>query len=354
MQSGSQPLTGSCVSAGTQDGWGWFTATSAYTKITTSGSNRNIALMVYSGSCGSLTLIGCADNANGSGSETVTIATTSGSNYFVRIIRRRGTGGTSNNNICVAEAPAPPANDACSGAVSLTVNSSCVSVSGSTIGCLQSLAPATCSGNTATSALDVFYKFVANNTSQTVRVTGTGGFNPIVQAFSGSCSSLNSLGCINATGNNGTENLVLTGLTVGTTYFVRVYGRTSTGNFTICVTGNCLSATTYNVGGGGSYCANTVAPAITLSGSQIGFSYQLRLNAVNTGSPVAGTGSALSFGPAPGSGNYTVQATNTGVSGCSTLMNGNAVVSVFTANQFTSMSLWYQCYYRSRNLCCGC
>jgi hypothetical protein len=332
---GLPALTGSCVSAGTQDGWGWFTATSAYTKITTSGSNRNIALMVYSGSCGSLTLIGCADNANGSGSETVTIATTSGNNYFVRIVRRRGTGGTSNNNICIAQAAAPPANDACSGAIALTVNSTCVSVSGSTIGCLQSLAPATCSGNTAASALDVFYKFIANNTTQNVRVTGTGGFNPIVQAFSGDCSSLNSLGCINATGNNGTENLVLSGLTVGNTYYVRVYGRTNTGNFNICVSGTCLTPTLYNVGGGGTYCANAGAPAITLSGSQVGFSYQLRLNGTNTGSPVAGTGSALSFGAAPGNGTYTVQAANTGVSGCSALMNGNAVVSQFAVNQFT-------------------
>ena len=67
---------------------------------------------------------------------------------------------------------------------------------------------------------------------------------------------------------------------------------------------------------------------VGLSGSQSGVNYQLRVGAVNTGAPVAGTGSAISFGLQTAAGTYTVVATSTSASACTSNMNGSAIVTL--------------------------
>src|SRR6185369_7813026 len=69
-------------------------------------------------------------------------------------------------------------------------------------------------------------------------------------------------------------------------------GNGCTKTATTSVTVNPLP-TVFNVTGGGNYCTGGTGVAIALSGSQIGVNYQLKLGGVNTGSPVAGTGSAI-------------------------------------------------------------
>ena len=87
----------------------------------------------------------------------------------------------------------------------------------------------------------------------------------------------------------------------------------------------------YNVTGGGSYTSGGSSVAVGLSGSQTGVNYQLKLDGVNTGSVVSGTGSVLSFGNKTAAGIYTVTATL--VSAGSTVnMTGSATI---TANQTT-------------------
>ena len=84
----------------------------------------------------------------------------------------------------------------------------------------------------------------------------------------------------------------------------------------------------FNVTGGGSYCSGGSGVAVGLSGSQSGVNYQLVLNgSTNVGSPVAGTGSAISFGNQTAAGTYTVVATNV-VTSCMTNMTGSATVSI--------------------------
>ncbi len=84
---------------------------------------------------------------------------------------------------------------------------------------------------------------------------------------------------------------------------------------------------TYNVTGGGSYCSGGAGVIVGLDGSEAGVNYQLYLGAATTGSPVAGTGAAISFGAQTAAGNYTVVATNASTS-CTSNMNGSAVVSI--------------------------
>lgn len=80
----------------------------------------------------------------------------------------------------------------------------------------------------------------------------------------------------------------------------------------------------YTVGGGGSFCVGGVS--VTLSGSQAGLYYQLRLNGTNTGSPQTGTGGALNWSNQSTPGTYTVVATNPGTT-CNRQMTGSATVT---------------------------
>ena len=87
--------------------------------------------------------------------------------------------------------------------------------------------------------------------------------------------------------------------------------------------------TPYIVTGGGVYCAGSAGVLVGLSNSQINATYYLNLGGVDTGTPVAGTGSAISFGNQTNAGTYTVAATNATTS-CRSDMIGNAIVTVGT------------------------
>ncbi len=79
--------------------------------------------------------------------------------------------------------------------------------------------------------------------------------------------------------------------------------------------------------GGGSYCAGGTGVAVGLNGSDAGVNYQLMLGSSPTGTAVAGTGSAITFGMKTVAGVYTVVATNT-TSTCSNNMTGSSVVVI--------------------------
>ena len=89
----------------------------------------------------------------------------------------------------------------------------------------------------------------------------------------------------------------------------------------------CILPTAYDVTGGGAYCAGGSGVAVGLAGSEISVSYQLKLGGNDVGSPVAGTGVALSFGSLTTVGTYTVLATST-IGGCTASMTGSATVAI--------------------------
>ena len=65
----NDPSGTGCISGLSRDGWFFFVANSTRTAVFwNDNSNRNAAIAVYTGACGSLTLFGCVDN-NGSGSD---------------------------------------------------------------------------------------------------------------------------------------------------------------------------------------------------------------------------------------------------------------------------------------------
>jgi hypothetical protein len=95
---------------------------------------------------------------------------------------------------------------------------------------------------------------------------------------------------------------------------------------------------TFNVTGGGSYCAAGGGVTVGLDGSESTADYQLELNGSPTGALVAGTGSAISFTDQTAVGTYTVIASNV-TSGCTATMNGSA--SVTPGDPFTCWQLQY-------------
>ncbi len=85
--------------------------------------------------------------------------------------------------------------------------------------------------------------------------------------------------------------------------------------------------TVYTITGGGSYCSGGTGVNIGLSGSNSGISYQLMNGIMPVGSPVSGTGSAITFGSHTATGAYTVVATNVATT-CTSNMSGTANVSI--------------------------
>ena len=77
------------------------------------------------------------------------------------------------------------------------------------------------------------------------------------------------------------------------------------------------------------YCAGGAGVAHNLAGSQTGVSYQLFVNGIASGAPVAGTGSSLSFGLRTTAGIYSAVATST-ANGCTTIMTGTPSLAVNT------------------------
>lgn len=131
------------------------------------------------------------------------------------------------------------AQDACSSAVLLTPSTACNNVTGTVTGSSYSGdLPITC----GTPRYDVWYKFVAQTANATVTLSGIGtGFtSPKLQLLSGTCGSFTHVACSSTSGSSQVINA--TGLTVGATYFVRVFSTatsgsapSSNGGFSICV-----------------------------------------------------------------------------------------------------------------------
>ena len=143
------------------------------------------------------------------------------------------------DNFVYTPASSLPANDNCSGAITIPVNSTCVPTIGDVANATQSIPGVLCSGATGSANDDVWFKFVATQTNANVSVTGSAEFDAVVEVFSNSCGSLISLGCTDLTLDGGTEQLLFSTLSVGSTYYVRVYdwylGAPPTTSFSICV-----------------------------------------------------------------------------------------------------------------------
>ncbi len=138
----------------------------------------------------------------------------------------------------------------------------------------------------------------------------------------------------------GTGSAISFGLQVSTGTYTVIASNTAT----TCIANMTGSAVVninplpiaYTVTGGGSYCSGSTGVVIGLNGSTLGVNYQLQADGLNTGTPFAGTGSAISFGPQTTAGKYIVKATDA-TTGCSAEMRGNAKVIIDPMPNLTSI-----------------
>lgn len=263
---------GSCGSSANDDAFGWFQATSTVTTITYDPLlNVDAILHVFSGACGSLTLLGCA-NVGGNGvNETVTISTTIGTNYQFRV-QRSASDAIMDGSICIYN---PVSNDIPCAATALTVNTTCASVAGTNVNSTDYFTGTIPSpGCAAYTGGDVWFSFVAPAVGsiniETSAGTLTDGGVAIYSATA--CAGVFTL--ISCDDNNGPGNMgqaQASGLAAGTTYYARVWGNGgATGTFSICAhalaNDNPCGATSLSVGTSCSSISSTNLNATTTTG----------------------------------------------------------------------------------------
>ena len=196
---------------------------------------------------------------------------------------------------------------------------------------------------TVTPALGYFVDL--NSISLLVSRTSAGPTNTIVRSSLDSFTS--DVGSFTNPTTAATRTVSLTGTSsVPLTFRFYLFGGGSTGfsrNDDVTLFGNvkCVQPIAFNVTGGGSGCAAS-GVAVGLANSQVGISYQLKNGGTNTGTPVAGTGSAISFGNQLVAGTYTVEATNSACS-LNLAMTGTAVVTTNPTPTLNTISATAAC-----------
>ncbi|HEY1038941.1 MAG TPA: hypothetical protein VGF30_06020, partial [Bacteroidia bacterium] len=204
--------------------------------------------------------------------------------------------------------------------------------------------------NTATSGSAYFeftltpatgYYVTLNGISFGTRSSGTGPQAYSIRSSKDNYTANLATGTSNNAGDWEFETPTFTSTSSGTgsAIIFRIYGHSGSGSAT-SGTANwriddvtldlsvqlCNVPTAFNVTGTGSYCSAASGLAVGLSGSESGYSYQLKNGPTNVGSPVTGTGNAISFGTQT-AGTYTVIATNP-AGACTNNMTGSAVLTV--------------------------
>jgi gliding motility-associated-like protein len=291
-------LTGAGCGATNKDVWYKFVALNTAQTINISNivptpSTTTVALnfSVFSGACNNLTKLFC--NTTSSLDAT---GLTPGDTYYIRVYNASATPTTfATFDLCITS---PPVNDECVNAAPITINTgqTCLpanNATGNTYGATASLpiltVPLTGAGCGATNK-DIWYKFVALNAAQTINISNivptpsTASVTLNFSVFSGNCTSLTKLFC------NTSNTLDATGLTIGDTYYIRVYNSSATptsfATFDICITSppandECVNSTPVTVNTG-----QTCLPVNNVAGNTFGATTSLPILTV----PLTGTG----------------------------------------------------------------
>lgn len=226
----NDPTATACAGgAVTRDGWYQFTATSSTATVTVASGNRQLVLYAYSGNCGTLTQISCANTNTNAGAQTEVMnltGLTPTSTYYVRVVN------SANNTMALdaVSVAGPPANNLCTNATPLPCGTT--NLAGTTVNTADIPNTSGCS----MSNYGVWYTFVGDGNPTTI--TTNPAFDIKLSVSTGTCASMTNIVCTDSS----PETATFTTL-IGTTYYVYVAGwlsgGTTTGAFTIsrsCVT----------------------------------------------------------------------------------------------------------------------
>ena len=216
------------------------TGSYAIQQISSTITNIQYAFKTVTSGC-SATGWTCIQDLNGA-STSATFSLTAGTQYYIILDPRTSTaGGTVVFNIVCP--PTPPANDDCTGAIPLTVGTSCSYTSGSNVGATATTSPSTppAPGCANYSGGDVWYSVVVPSSGTIIIDTQSGGITDSgIALYTGTCGALTLVSCNDDGSSNGgfMSGLTANGLTVGSTVYIRVweYGNDTFGTFGICVT----------------------------------------------------------------------------------------------------------------------
>lgn len=257
------PAMPSCTDSAGAGVWYSFIA-GANTATVRSQATFNDIITAYSGTCGTLLEIGCADrDIYGFGSETLYLnGLTMGQTYYVLLSATQNTFGARSGSYCLSVQNGaiippvlPPANDWCANPLPLIVGGSCLG---------GDLIDASFDGpvpqNNSRADASVWFTFVSPANGQAL-ITTEADFADNIAVFAGNCISLTETG-----GNAFGQRLALSGLTGGNTYYIQLSGFFSgiVGNYCIAVAGvatpptndDCATATLLSVGASGCTAAN--------------------------------------------------------------------------------------------------
>lgn len=235
----TESLPTSCGGGCYNDLWYKFVATSAKHDITVVGSSGFDAIVdLRSGGCNG-TNIACASLTGVGGTEVISATgLTIGNTYLVRVCNWSGS--TFTFTICVT-AKVTLANDDCTGAIPLTVGTSCVETIGTVKNATQSIPGIICNNSNGDANDDVWFSFVATSaTPHIITLVASSDLYPFVDLRTGGCNGAN-IDC-GTTGSGGTVVINTSTLVAGNTYYIRVYDgfttilSSTTFTFTICVT----------------------------------------------------------------------------------------------------------------------
>ncbi len=229
-----------CLGGSSRQGFYRFVATATSHTIIVNGNNNVDAIINVGTACGSIgNLASCVDATGNNGIETAVVSgLTIGVTYFIAVRNLNSPGGNGANNngftICVVTPPAAPANDNCSGAISLTQTAlgTCTNTAGTVASATTSAEANACPGSADD---DVWYRFVATAVNAQIQTSSVAGSAISHSVYAGACGAVGApLVCSVPNTSN------VTGLTIGLTYFVRVYTTTATAGqtttFNICIT----------------------------------------------------------------------------------------------------------------------
>lgn len=227
-----------CNGSNNNDAFAWFAGTGNPVIVQyTPPAAADAVLHVLTGTCATPVVVACSDICCGGAVESVTIPTTLGTNYIVRV-QKYNANSAMNGTLCVFNGPTPPPNDEPCAATVAAVNSgtTCITQTpGTLVGATGSTVPVTpCYG---TPDNDVWFRFTATSTTHYISLNNVAGNTTDLYhaVYSGTCGSLTNLTCSDP------DQSSVTGLTVGATYWVRVYSYFSnsppaTTTFNLCIT----------------------------------------------------------------------------------------------------------------------
>ncbi|MFH1320449.1 MAG: T9SS type A sorting domain-containing protein, partial [Bacteroidota bacterium] len=190
--------------------------------------------------CGGTSLY-CVDNSFAGETEIITTGGLSiGNTYFVRVYDWYSSmPATTTFDICVYDTPAPPVNDDCSNAITVTCGTT---TSGTTLYSTIDTAVAADCGPATVTGPGVWYSIAGTGDSITVSTCDSAAYDTKIGIYDGSCGSLNCVaGNDDGTGCSGYTSEVSFVSVSGTTYYILVHGyETASGDFNLTIT--CAAA----------------------------------------------------------------------------------------------------------------